>query len=91
MIISLHYWCSLTGIRHKRTRPYRPQTNGKAERFIRTLLAEWAYLKPYRSNGERLEALPTWLDFYNHRRAHTALGGLVPHEVAVNNLLVNHT
>jgi transposase InsO family protein len=78
------------GIRHKRTRPYRPQTNGKAERFIRTLLAEWAYVRPYRTNLERLKDLPAWLDFYNHGRPHTALAGLTPHEVVVNNLLVNH-
>lgn len=77
--------------RHKRTRPYRPQTNGKVERLIRTLLAEWAYARPYRSNEERLGHLPTWLHFYNHERPHTALGGLVPHAVLVNNLGGNHT
>ena len=66
------------GARHKRTRPYRPQTNGKAERFNKTLLAEWAYARPYRSNAERLAALPDWLRFY-HRRTHTAIDGLVPH------------
>lgn len=78
------------GIRHKRTRPYRPQTNGKAERLIKTLLAEWAYARPYRSNRERLEALPEWLDFYNHRRPHTALGGLAPHQALVSNVGGNH-
>ncbi len=66
------------GVRHKRTRPYRPQTNGKAERFIRTLLAEWAYARPYRTNAERLRALPRWVRFYNERRHHTAIGGRPP-------------
>lgn len=66
------------GIRHKRTRVYRPQTNGKAERFIRTLLAEWAYARPYRSNAERLRALPRWVRFYNEQRHHTAIGGRPP-------------
>ena len=58
-----------------RTRPYRPQTNGKAERFIGTLLSEWAYARPYASNAERLAALPVFVDFYNRLRPHTALGG----------------
>jgi transposase InsO family protein len=60
------------------TRPYRPQTNGKVERFNRTLLAEWAYLRPYVTNQERTAALATWLHLYNHHRAHTALGGHPP-------------
>ncbi|HEY1169338.1 MAG TPA: IS481 family transposase, partial [Candidatus Limnocylindrales bacterium] len=62
------YRAVLGGRRHSRTRPYRPQTNGKAERFIGTLVREWAYSRPYRSNSERLDALPEWLDFYNRRR-----------------------
>jgi transposase InsO family protein len=76
--------------RHSRTRPYRPQTNGKAERFIGTLIREWAYARPYRSNAERLEALPVFVDFYNQRRPHTALGGLSP-SVVVNNVRGDHT
>jgi transposase InsO family protein len=60
------------------TRPYRPQTNGKVERFNRTLVAEWAYVRPYVSNTERIAALDDWLHLYNHHRAHTALGGLPP-------------
>lgn len=66
------------GISHKRTRPYRPQTNGKVERFNRTLLDEWAYAKPYRSEAERRAAYPTWLHTYNHHRGHTALKGQPP-------------
>ena len=77
-------------IRHKRTRPYRPQTNGKAERFIQTLLNEWASARPYRSNARRLRALPRFVDFYNRGRPHTAIGGLVP-RVAVNNVPGHHT
>jgi len=75
--------------RHSRTRPYRPQTNGKAERFIGTLVREWAYARPYRSNAERLAALPGFLDFYNQRRPHTSLGGLSPAAV-VNNVRGDH-
>ncbi|SES21940.1 Transposase InsO and inactivated derivatives [Lentzea xinjiangensis] len=66
------------GITHKRTRPYRPQTNGKVERFNRTLLDEWAYARPYRTETERREAFPRWLHTYNHHRGHTALKGQPP-------------
>ena len=70
--------CRQLGIRHLRTRPYRPQTNGKAERFIRTLLAGWAYGVIYGSSNERTAGLDGWLWHYNHRRRHTALGHQPP-------------
>ncbi|MFF4291773.1 IS481 family transposase [Streptomyces sp. NPDC001633] len=76
-----HAWrdaLAAAGIAHKRTRPYRPQTNGKVERLNRTLLDEWAYAHPYRSEQERRDAFPGWLHTYNHHREHTALKGQPP-------------
>jgi len=70
--------CRQLGIRHLRTQPRRPQTNGKAERFIRTLLNGWAYGAIYRSSTERTAALDGWLWHYNHRRQHAALGHRPP-------------
>ena len=85
--------CRTLGIRHLRTRPYRPQTNGKAERFIRTLLGGWAYGAIYRSSDERTAALAGWIDFYNRRRPHGALSHKPPiarlHEL--NNPLGSYT
>ncbi|OBH79306.1 transposase, partial [Mycobacterium mantenii] len=69
---------ALGEIDHRRTRPYRPQTNGKVERFHRTLADEWAYAQIYRSDAERCDAFTTWLHTYNHHRGHTALGGQPP-------------
>jgi len=73
------------GVRHSHTRPYRPQTNGKVERFNRTLLDEWAYVRVYRSETARTQALDRWLHLYNHHRTHTSLGGQAP-MTRVNNL-----
>jgi transposase InsO family protein len=70
--------CRELGLRHSRTRPYRPQTNGKAERFIRTLLREWAYAIVYGSSQERTAALASWLERYNISRRHGALGHRPP-------------
>jgi transposase InsO family protein len=67
--------CADLGITHKRTRPYRPQTNGKIERFHRTLADGWAYARFYGSETDRRAALPGWLHFYNHHRIHSAIGG----------------
>jgi transposase InsO family protein len=75
---SRDFAAALGEVTHKWTRPYRPQTNGKVERFNRTLLEEWAYAHPYQSEQERLTAFPIWLHFYNHHRGHTALAGLPP-------------
>jgi transposase InsO family protein len=69
------FTAALTGIEHRRIRPYRPQTNGKVERFNRTLLEEWAYVRVYDSDAERTAALDDWLHLYNHHRGHTAIGG----------------
>lgn len=69
---------ALGAIEHRRTRPYHPQTNGKVERFHRTLADEWAYARLYTSDAERCAEYPRWLHTYNHHRGHTALGGQPP-------------
>ena len=73
-------------ISHKRIRPHRPQTNGKVERFNRTLLEEFAYDQPWTSNSQRLAALSGWLEDYNYQRRHTAHDGLSPIHALVNKL-----
>jgi len=70
--------CRALGVKHIRTRPYRPRTNGKAERFIRTMLGGWAYGAIYRDSAQRTAALSGWLDFYNWRRAHGSLSHRPP-------------
>ena len=87
--------CKALGIKHLRTRPYRPRTNGKAERFIRTMLGGWAYGAIYRTSDERRGALTGWLDFYNRRRPHRSLGRQAPierlHALNRNNVLGSYT
>src|SRR6478735_2591198 len=87
--------CQELGIRHLRTRPYRPQTNGKAERFIQTMLREWAYGRLYGSSSERCRQLPGWLDRYNYHRKHGSLGHRPPaarlNELLGNNLVRNYS
>ena len=74
---------ALNGLKHIRIRPYRPQTNGKVERFNRTLVDEWAYARIYTSGNDRAQALQDWIHIYNHHRGHTAIGG--PPITRVNN------
>jgi transposase InsO family protein len=82
------------GATHKRTRPYTPQTNGKAERLIQTLLRTWAYCRPYQSSAERTTSLTPWLDWYNRQRGHAGLLGQTPFEALApfsdNNLVSLH-
>lgn len=85
--------CALRGLRHLRIRPYTPRTNGKAERFIQTLLREWAYVRPYRSSRARQLLLPRWLHYYNWHRRHASLHGCPPisRVVAGDNLVRLHS
>jgi len=88
-----HLWrdtCAELGIRPKRTRPYRPQTNGKIERFHRTLADGWAFKKLYSSESARLAALPSWIHQYNHHRPHSAIGKQAP-ITRLDNLAGHHT
>ncbi|GAA2249921.1 IS481 family transposase [Streptomyces ruber] len=82
--------CRQLGISPRWTRPWRPQTNGKVERFHRTLLEEWAYHQPYTSDTERQAAFPAWLDWYNYHRPHTGISGRTPAS-RVTNLSKQHT
>jgi len=86
--------CRRLGLRHLRTRPYTPRTNGKAERFIQTALREWAYARSYDHSAQRAEYLPRWLHQYNWHRPHASLGYLPPVSalgLAVNNLVGLHS
>jgi transposase InsO family protein len=86
--------CRELGLRHLRTQPYRPRTNGKDERFIQTMLREWAYGRLYGSSAERASRLAGWLDRYNYRRKHGSLGHRPPaarfDELLGNNLARNY-
>jgi transposase InsO family protein len=81
--------CAELGITHKRTRPYRPQTNGKIERFHRTLVEGWAFKKFYSTDSARMAALPAWIHEYNHHRPHSAVGKAAP-ITRLNNLAGHH-
>jgi transposase InsO family protein len=86
--------CAALGLKHIRTRPYTPRTNGKAERFIQTALREWAYARAYEHSKQRASELPRWLHEYNYFRNHMALDGNTPMsriKVAVNNVCRHHT
>ena len=82
--------CKALGLKHIRTRPYTPRTNGKAERFIQTLCLEWAYGMPFQNSEERNQWLPRYLSIYNRLRKHTALGGRAPQQ-RLNELLCRST
>ena len=88
-----HLWrdtCAELGIAAKKTRPYRPQTNGKIERFHRTMAEEWAFKKFYSSEAVRRAALPAWIHQYNHHRPHTAISKAPP-ITRLNNLAGHHS
>ena len=70
--------CNALNLKHIRTKPYTPKTNGKAERFIQTALREWAYCRPYSSSAQRRRSLDPWLRYYNHRRPHGGIKGATP-------------
>ena len=80
--------CADAGLRHLRTKPYTPRTNGKAERFIQTALREWAYARPYASSSARRQAIDPWLHHYNHHRPHAGINAATP-AARLNNLLGN--
>jgi transposase InsO family protein len=82
--------CRAIGLKHLHTRPYRPRTNGKAERFIQTLINEWAYARVYATSSERTAQLKPWLVHYNFRRRHGALGHKAP-ATRLNNLVGNYS
>jgi transposase InsO family protein len=82
--------CDELGISPRWTRPWRPRTNGKVERFHRTLAEEWAYHQPYTSETERQAAFTDWLDWYNYHRPHTGIGGQTPAS-RITNLSEQHT
>jgi transposase InsO family protein len=86
-----HRACAATGTAPKKTRPYRPQTNGKIERFHRILLEEWAYIRPWNSEDQRAAAYDGFIHFYNHHRAHGALGWATPTSIIRDNLPAMHT
>ena len=87
-----HQQADELGIQLRRTRPYRPQTNGKAEAYIKTIQREWAYLRKYSSNQERLDALDPFVHLYNHHRPHTAIGNRPPSSrLPVNNVCGNYS
>ena len=89
-----HKWSDAlkdTGTVHKRTRPYRPQTNGKIERFHRTLLKEWAYIRDSTSQHERRVAYDGFLHYYNHHRTHSALRWATPASIIRDNVCGHYT
>jgi len=93
LLSALRYYRSL-GITHKRTRPYTPRTNGKAERFIQTALREWAYARSYRNSSQRARELPRWMHYYNWHRQHPGIDYQCPINtlgINMNNLLALHS
>ena len=93
LLSALRYYRSL-GITHKRTRPYTPRTNGKAERFIQTALREWAYARSYRNSSQRARELPRWMHYYNWHRQHAGIDYQCPINtlrINMNNLLALHS